>query len=318
MKKFKKDEVVKDIKSRIFENFKVKILCFFLAIVMYFSVSIFQRSTKIYSSDLKIEDLKDYLVISNNIPQNIKIIAKDKQQVFNKVTEEDFNIRLNLSDIKTPNTYVRKIEWDIPDSMSSFFSSIKIDPKEIRIDIDKLSEKNVDVMINAIGLPANGYIEKSSSVEPSTVRIQGPESILNKIDVVKTETINLEGVMESFRRQVNLTAGYSNVKILGKAEVYYEIIEETDVIRLKFQEANFLNLKQQFKAKVIEDVIVTLKGPKNTISTVSKEDFVLSIDCANIVYPGEYSYEVNITKKPKNFEVISTKPERIKIRVENK
>ena len=318
MKKFNKKEVVKDIKSRIFENFKIKLLCLLLAFVMYFSVSIFQRSTKIYSSDLKIVDLKDYLIISNNIPENIKIIAKDKPQVFNKVTEEDFNVRLNLSDIKTPNTYVRKLEWDIPGSMNSFFSLIKIDPKEITIDIDKLSEKNVDVMINAIGLPANGYIEKSSSVEPSSVRIQGPENILNKIDSVKTETINLEGVMESFRRQVNLTAGYSNVKILGKAEVNYEIIEETDIIRLKFQEATFLNLKQQFKAKVIEEVVVTLKGPKNTLSSVSKEDFGLSIDCANVVYPGEYTYEVNITKMPKNFEVISSKPDRIKILVENK
>ena len=84
MKKFNKKEVVKDIKSRIFENFKIKLLCLLLAFVMYFSVSIFQRSTKIYSSDLKIVDLKDYLIISNNIPENIKIIAKDKPQVFNR------------------------------------------------------------------------------------------------------------------------------------------------------------------------------------------------------------------------------------------
>ena len=155
MKKFKKNEMVKDIKSRIFENFKIKVLCFFLAFALYFTVSIFQRSTKIYSSNLKIVDLKDYLIISNKIPENIKIIAKDKPQILNKITEEDFNVRLNLADIKTPNTYVRKLEWDIPSSMNSFFSSIKIDPKEITINIDKLSEKNVDVMINAIGLPAN-------------------------------------------------------------------------------------------------------------------------------------------------------------------
>ncbi len=318
MKKFNKNEVVKDLKSKIFANFKIKIMCFFLAFTMFFFISIFQRSTKIYSSDLKIENLKDYLVISNNIPENIKIIAKDKQDVFNKITEEDFNVRLDLKDIKNPNRYDVKLDWDIPRSMKSFFSTIKVDPKEIEVIIDRLSEKNVAIMINSIGLPANGYIEKSSSVEPSSVRIQGPENILNKIDSVKTETINLEGVTESFRRQVNLTSDYKSVKILGKAEIFYEIVEETDVVKLKFNEANFLNLKQQFKGRVINEILVTFKGPKKTISGVTKDDFVLSIDCANVVYPGEYSYEVNITKSPKGFEVLSTSPNRIKIIVENR
>lgn len=318
MKKFDKNVVVKDIKSKIFDNFKIKIICFILAILMYFSVSLFQRNTEIYSSNLSVENLEDYLIISNNIPENIRIIAKDKQDVLNKVTEEDFKVRLNLKDIKTPNTYKKKLEWDIPRSMNSFFSTIRIEPNEIVVNIDRLSEKNVSIKINSIGIPASGYIEKSSSVEPSFIRIQGPENILDQIDSVKTETINLDGIKESFRRQVNLTSDYKSVKILGKAEIYFEIIEETDTVNFKFQNANFLNLREHFIARMINEVTVTFKGPKSNISNVTQADFSLSIDCANVIYPGEYTYEVNVVTKIKDFEVLSINPEKIKIIVENK
>ncbi len=318
MKKFDKNVVVKDIKSKIFDNFKIKVICFILAISMYFSVSLIQRDTNIYSSNLNIENLEDYLVISNNIPENIRIIAKDKRDVLNKVTEEDFNVRLNLEDVKTPNTYKKKLEWDIPRSMNSFFSSIRVEPSEIVVNIDRLSEKNVRIKINYIGTPSSGYVEKSQTVEPSFVRIQGPENVLEQIDSVETETINLDGIKESFRRQVNLTTDFNNVKILGRAEVYFEITEETDVVRFKFQDANFLNLRDHFIARMINEVTVTFKGPKNNIPNVTQDDFSISIDCANVIYPGEYTYPVNVVTKIKDFEVISISPERIKIIVENK
>lgn len=318
MKRFDKKVVVKDIKSKIFDNFKIKIICFILAIIMYFSVSLFQRNTQIYSSNLIIDNLQDYLIISNNIPENIKIIATDKEKVLNKITEEDFKVRLNLKDIETPNTYKKKLEWDIPGPMNSFFSTIKVEPSEIVVNIDRLSEKNVSIKINSIGIPGSGYVEKSSSVEPSYIRIQGPENILDQINSVKTETINLEGVKESFRRQVNLTSDYKNVKILGKAEVYFEIIEETDVVNFKFQDANFLNLRDHFAARMINEVFVTIKVPRSNLSNVTQADFSLSIDCANVIYPGEYTYPANVVTKIKDYEVLSISPERIKIIVENK
>ena len=316
MKKLNKGNVVKNIKIKIFENFKIKVICFILAIAMYFSIAIFQRNIKTYSADLKITGLKDYLVISTKIPRTVKIIARDKQEVFDKITEEDFNIRLDLSNITGPNWYRIKLEWDVPKTMRSFFSTIKIDPKEIGLNIEKIAEKNVEIIINSIGTPANGYIVKRTTINPPSVRIQGPKSLINKIKSVKTETINIEGVKESFKRQVRLISNYSAIKVLGKTDLYFEIIEETDEVAFRFYKVYFQNLKKQFKAKIKESILVTLRGPKNSIPNISKDDFALIVDCANIAFPGEYTYNINV-EKPENFEVVSKFPERIIVIVED-
>ena len=202
MTMFNKDKIAGNIISRFFDNFKIKLLCFLLALGLYLSVGLFvQRVSKTYTVNIKIENLKENLVISNNIPKTVKITVKDKPDVFDKISDYDFNVRLDLNDVLTPSKIKAKLKWDIPPQMKSLFGSIKVEPEEIEVETDELAEKNVSILINSVGMPAIGYIEKRAIVEPSSVRIQGPKSLLEKINSIKTEKISLEGLKESFSRQ---------------------------------------------------------------------------------------------------------------------
>jgi len=323
MKKFNKGKVVKNIKTGFFENYKIKLACFFLAILMYFTIGFLQRSTKTFSSELKITNLRDYLVIANELPEMVKIIAKDKKNVFDKVTEEDFNVRLDLSEITNPTSTTNnneikvKLKWDVPEPMHSFFSSINIEPSELSVRIEKLIEKNVRVILIPIGKEAPGYIIKKVTIDPSVIRIQGPENIINKIDSINTETINIEGVKESFGRQVNLISEYPMVKALGKVNVFFEVVEETGVVAFKYQKIKYENLKKQFKASIKKNITIKLEGPKNSIPKITSEDLILYVDCSGLVYPGEYQLEVKV-KKPDEFKIISITPEKINVIIKDK
>lgn len=318
MKKFSNNKFFKKITEKIFINFKIKFICFILAILMYLTVSLFiQRITKTYTAKFKIVNLKDYLIIANDLPETIKINATDKPEIFDKISEEDFNLRLDLSSVKGPGEANFKLKWDIPHIMHSFFSSIVIEPGEFPVKVDMLAEKNVKIIPNKIGDPAKGFIEKRLTIEPPFVRIQGPASIINKINFVKTETINIEGIQESFRRQVNLFSDYSVVKILGKAELFFEIIEATDFVSLKYNNVVFQKLKPQFKAVIKNEITVKITGSKNDIKNLNKNNIVLYVDCDNINFPGEYTCAVNV-RKPAYYDVISIMPEDIKVTVEEK
>lgn len=317
MKKFNKNKIIDNIKVVIFRDFRIKVTCFLLAIAMFLAISILQRHTKTYPSKLKIVGLRDYFVISNNIPDTVKIIAKDNPDVFDKITEEDFNVRLDLSQIDNTDIYQVKLKWDIPENMKSFFSTVRIEPKIIRVDIDSLAERNVDIIINTIGNPLSGYIVKRTSIDPPSIRIQGPQGIVYGLDSIKTETINIEGVKESFSRQVDLSTPYKSVKVLGKADLYFEIIPESDLVSFEFEQVFFQNLKEQFKASTKEKINVTLRGPKNVIGNIKEEDVSIIIDCANIAFPGEYVQDIKV-KRPKNFEIVSIKPQKVKILVKDK
>jgi hypothetical protein len=318
MAMFNKEKIIGTLINKFFEDFKIKLLCFLLALGLYLSVGLFIQSTsKTYTVGIKIENLKENLVIANNIPKTVKIVVKDKPDVIDKISNDDFNVRLDLSDIQYPQKIKARLKWDIPAQMKSLFSGIKVDPEELEIETDEVVEKNVSIAINTIGIPAVGYIEKRAIVEPSLVRIQGPKALLEKINSVKTEKISLEGVKESFGRQVGLISDYQSIKVLGKVDIYFEIAEDTDVIKYYFYDAAFNNLKNNLKAKMNDEIEVELKSIKGSIKNINKESVGLFVDCSNINSPGDYFLDVNV-KKSNDFNVISISPNKVRVLVEKK
>jgi len=318
MKKINKEYVVKDLKSRIFEDFSIKLVCFLLAIFMYFLTSLhFHRTTVTYSSPLKIENLKNYYVLRNKLPEYIKIIASDKPSTFSSITEEDFRVKIDLNKVDMPDTYMIPVQWDVPPAMKSLFGYIKVEPRVIEVQVELIKEKNVKVDINTIGNPSPGFTVNKITIDPPYIRIQGPESLINNINSIKTELINIEGVKESFVRNVDCVSDHSVIKVLGKTNINFEVIEETDVISFNFKKIMFLNLAKQYTAKSEDEITVTFKGPKNQAANLKPEDVTLYIDCASIKFPGEYTYDVNV-RKPLEFNLIAINPSNIKITVEDK
>jgi YbbR domain-containing protein len=223
-----KNNFSKILKKIFFENIKIKIICFILAIITYLLVGYFQRSEKIFYTKLNIIDLKETLTISNELPSSIKITIRDKNKVLEKISESDFNVRLDLSNIEKNTDNEMKLKYDIPKEMQSFFSSIKLEPDSLKVSIEKLSEKNVPIIANSTGNLESGYVITRTIIDPSEVRIQGPERLLSKIKFIETEKININEEKESFIREVNLISPHHLVKIIGKEkiEISFEIEKE--------------------------------------------------------------------------------------------
>ncbi len=313
----KKENLVNNIKFMIFNNFKIKLICCLLAIGVYFAVGFFQRNTKTYTSELEIVKLKDFLTISNPIPDTIKITVKDKTSILEKITDKDFNVRLDLSDIDTSKETKVKLKWNIPKTMTSFFSSIKIEPEELDIKVEKRIEKNVKVDLVRYGDPAKGFLIKKITIDPESIRVQGPKSLLENLTNIKTETINIEGIKESFGRQLIVVPESPRIKSLGKVYVFFEIIQDTEEKILKFQSLNFENLKDQFKASINRIIILKIEGPKMEIAAIDQNNINLYVDCSNIVYPGDYPLEIKV-KLQENFIINSIIPEKVVVTVEDR
>lgn len=317
--KIDKKNFFKNFKKKLFEDFKIKLICFFLAVAMYIFTSIFfQRTTVIYTVPLKIENLKDYYVVKNKLPEYIKIVAKDKSTTFNRINENDFKIRVDLNNIDRPDKYKIPIKWEIPSEMRSLFASIKIDPSELEIQVERKKEKNVRVELNTIGGSTSGYIISKVIIDPPYVRIQGPESIINSITSIKTEPINIEGIKESFTTTVKCITEYPSVKILNTTNISFEIIEEIGISTFKLSKISFLNLSEQFEARALEEITVTLKGSKSQLYNFKVSDFIFAyVDCSHIKYPGLHRLTVSI-RNNSSYNLIDITPNIVDVVIEEK
>lgn len=331
MKKFNfktkeiRKSIFKNFKENIFKDIKIKIICFILGISTFIIISFIQTEEKIFLSPLIITGLKEDFIISSSIPTTVKVIVKDKKNTLDKIIDSDFKIKLDLSNINNIGNYNIKLNFDIPKSMQSIynsllFTSINLNPDKINLEIDNLVEKSVPIILKTVGKVASGYKIKQNTTSVYYVRIQGPEKIISNIKYIETEPINIEGEIESFRRTINLILPSPLIKFIGinKIDVFFEIVEDLETLTYRIDNILIHNLNKNLQIEPFStNFIIKIRGTKEKLLKISKDDIIINVDLSNIYSPGEYLLKVNIDL-PSYVKLVSIKPHIIKINIKKK
>lgn len=83
-------------------------------------------------------------------------------------------------------------------------TGLLVDPGAVAVNIELLSGKELPVRPVVSGEPAAGYELHSITVEPSSIVIYGPASVLEGLTYLETELVNLEGLTEDTEFTVDL------------------------------------------------------------------------------------------------------------------
>lgn len=306
----------------VFRNFTVKLACFFLALILYVFVAFSEQAEKTFVKKLRIDNLRDDLIISNSIPENIKVIIRDKKKVINKLSEDDFNVYINLDSITEDISSERtvKVEYNIPKIMASFFSSVTVIPESFAVNVEAIKEKSVRLSVPTAGVLRPGYYIKERRIEPVDVRIYGPESIINSIKVVETERVDISDEFESFERHVRINSLDPKVKLQGmqsdNATVYFVLAKKQGNKTISIERVYLTDLNKKFSGRVTNTpVSLTLVGSETAIAGLNDNDVVIGVDCSNVVVPGNYSYKKVDIVLPGGISVSSMNPQIIDITV---
>ena len=82
---------------------------------------------------------------------------------------------------------------------------VRINPASIIIELDSIISQTFPIKVETIGTPAVGFEAKTPELTSETVRISGPESLINSIRTVVAE-INIENVSANIEQEVELSA----------------------------------------------------------------------------------------------------------------
>ncbi len=305
----KKNKAIRtSLKDRVFKNFRIKLICFFLALFSYVFIGIIQRDEQSFICNLEVNGVKDGFVISNSIPTSVKITVNDRKSILSKISKDDFNVKLTV-DAEKAGHYNYNVLWSIPKSVHSFFSTIQVVPDIIPVHLERVVEKSVPTNANYYNLESN-YSIKEISIVPQYVRIAGPESYINGITFIDTERISLRGEFESVKRDIPLVPPYPNIRILSRntATVSFSIISDKITRNFECNKLLFKNLDSEFSA-VFKNapIYVSLTGNKQSLAEISSSDIIISVDCSSIKSVGDYRMPVDVSFM-KNAEIVSINP----------
>ena len=68
---------------------------------------------------------------------------------------------------------------------------VRVVPSQVRVRLERRTIKDVPVEVRFAGPPPSGYRVSRQTVEPTTVRVVGPESRLEQIETLQTDPVDL-------------------------------------------------------------------------------------------------------------------------------
>ncbi len=186
---------------------------------------------------------------------------------------------------------------------------VSINVSAIHLMLEKVAQKEVPIIVSMSGNPAKGYSVTSAIVAPATVVLRGPESRLKALTKVLTKPIDINGAVDSLKKEVAVTREDGIDIVFPKGVITVEIQIEEKVVTRKFTDIPLEGKNASYLFSITPPVIqIDVKGPVNVLdSLLDSDDFSIHVDLAELK-PGVYARRATIAL-PLNTTLVGVEPE---------
>lgn len=186
---------------------------------------------------------KVYEVMDNSDTISVTLIGK--RSVVESIGKDDIKAKADIQDLTLMNT----VEIQVTTNKNfNQLDAIKSDTNALELSIENIKEVHLPINVNVLGDPASGYIVGDYSTNQNTVRVSGPESVVDKI--VKAEcVISVEG----------RTSDISTTADIQLLDEYGELVEHKNLT----SNISTINVSASILATKAVDVVYSYSGVPN-------------------------------------------------------
>ncbi len=289
-------------------------------IALFFAILVWERVTARLDVPLKMHgipvsiSMPGYVLLENR-QVKIDIGLNGSQQQFNKITTNDIKIAVTIQNPKEGLNKLTISQHNITVPKGVSISSIN--PKEIDIYIDEKITKKVPVKLIYSGSLLEGYAINPLLIIPQEVTITGPESIIGKMEYMKTDPIVLrKDFVEDFDCQSKIDTENKNIAVNPKEiSARIEVFKEFEIRKFKnipIKPLGYIQNSNKMQIKT-NNALVIVEGLKNIIEVTTSDEIRVFIDLSNIEKPGEYTLNVQCLLENNNLSVKEISPKTVNV-----
>jgi YbbR domain-containing protein len=158
-----------------------------------------------YPSAVPVEvvGLDPHLLITNNIPESVTLKISAPHSVWTDLQSRTQPIHavVDLSGLAVgAHTVPIQIQVAVKPVRVFPFS-----PSQVEVNLEELVTRDFPIQVNTSGTPAVGFKVQAPVLNPSTVTVSGPKSIMSTIQKVQVN-LSIQGVRENISTTLNLLA----------------------------------------------------------------------------------------------------------------
>ena len=304
----------------LFSNWPVKLFAIAAAVILYFSFQIVSLDSKSFSLPLQVREGGNF-VLTEEPPAHVRVTVRAKTDKLAVVQKNDIQAYIDTSFVTEAGSTMLPVKLELKD----FFTlmeplDIQVKPYRLALSFEKVAYKTVPVKPLFFGTPAEGFETVFWTVSPQSVKISGPESIIESVTEVYTGTIDLQGRKTGFKAPITIERSSKRIQILDvpDSSIRVDISPRLDTRRFSNLSVQPFNLNTDLKIEqAMQKITLVLSGSKKVLDSFKPQSDTVQADFTDIDKTGSYSVPLRIYI-PDELSVVSIEPPALRIElVEN-
>lgn len=299
------------------KNWPAKVICFAIAIFLYlfYQASLIDKKTFVIPLEIKEQGI---VIHVGNVPTSVVVSVRANENDIKAIFASDMSASIDLNNYTKSGVYRIPINVSISDKLKALDPlEVKLKEETLKVTVEKKVSRYVKVVPSVVGEVQEDYVIKEIKMNPSTVQIHGPDSLISSITEIATERVNVSNAMTNFTVETgyNKISDFINIDETEpcKATVVLEPrIEEYIISKLPYKITNLDN-DLQIK-EPLPDFSIKIKGPTSRYKKLTTLSIPITLDLSVITEPGVYDIPV-MFPMPLDFELLEKTGETIKVEI---
>lgn len=204
--------MIQRLRHIIFDNIMIKIFSLIFALILWLHVSTRGTSEVNFMVPLELRDIPDEMAVVGYVPGLVDIRVQTRETFLQRLTSRDFSVFISLAGAKPGDATYTLTPSNVRAPGSVTIESVS--PAEVRLRLEMLAQRTLPVRAELSGRPYRGYRVQKVETDPSTVMVEGPESLVRRLEYVQTAKIDINGISGNIERMAPLISpGEGAVKL---------------------------------------------------------------------------------------------------------
>jgi YbbR domain-containing protein len=203
-------------------NAGLKILSLVIAVFLWMAISREPRAEVTLAVPIEFHNSPENLEINSENIQQVQVRASGPAGAVHSVSAADVHAFVNL-EAATPGEHTYDLHVRVPRDVEV----VQIIPSQFRVSFDNRATRQVEVRPRVIGATAPGFRMVDVKIDPTTVKITGPEKRVDSIDAVITDPVDASGVMGHATFNTHIYVSDPLVRLTGPSTARITVVTDT-------------------------------------------------------------------------------------------
>jgi len=267
----------------IFDNFKVKLVAFLFAFLIWFFVITDNHYEHVVDVPVQVTNLPESKVLLNDVPNTVKLkIRGTGKELLGVSLGRGGRVELDLTDIERHKKFAISGENVFFSRGSGNTQLIEVlVPDSITVILDDFLRRSVPVEPRIKPKPAPGYtIVGDIRVDPDSIAISGPRSIVSQIEEVPTVVSEHKDLKYDLDETIPL-APMPSARVsaeVTEVQIYLNIQKLVEITKTGIP-VEVINVPRNKSVRVVPSTLsLVLEGGGDLLTHVSRDDINAYID----------------------------------------